>query len=261
MSKQKLDNDGVEKAFVEIEWQNIYFDKLNIELSSNKLPTSNFYDKFYKELFKKYQNFESLPKNWLTIKEDTARSISELIYNNQKILSYGCGIGYIEKILITLNPTLKVFAYDFADYVYKWLDTSLLNKITYKRNLDVDEKFDFIYLCQVLYALSYTDCVKLIKRLSNHLNYNGKILLINTSIIPSENGEIRTMQYQKSYLKNIILQFYRKIFQASKKHKEQLWGWNRDNKKYLEISTSANMKVCKCYSASKQSFILLSNLN
>ena len=258
--QQKPIQNGIEKTFTQIEWQNIYFDTLNVELNTNKLPTNNFYNKFYEELFRKYKNFESLPKNWLLAKQDTAINISKEVIDNQAVLSYGCGIGYVEKVLAEINPTLEVFTFDFSDDASKWIKNKF-TEVTHQTNLEANKKFDLIYLCQVLYALSYSDCVELIKKLSTHLKPNGKILLINTSITPLENGHIDPTQTLKTYLKNIIRPIYRTIFPISKNHKEQFWGWQRDNNKFCEMAIEANMNIHKCYSASKQSFILLAKSN
>jgi SAM-dependent methyltransferase len=259
--QSKLNQSGIERGFSEVEWLSIYFDELDVELSSENLPTNNFYNQFYKKLLEKYNNFESLPKIWLQEKKITAENILKEINNNQKILSYGCGIGYIEKTLIELNPTLDLFALDFADNASHWIKTNF-SEITFLNKLYIGQKFDLIYLCQLLYALSYSDCIELIKQLSHHLKPNGKILLINHSIIPCENGETETKHILKSYIKSIIRPFYKKYFQPlkkhkEKKHKEQFWGWQRDNKRYFEMAIEANMNISK-YSAAKQSFIMLS---
>lgn len=92
---QKLNQGGIERSFSEIQWQNIYFDELNVKLSSKNLPTNYFYNQFYKKLLEKYNNIESLPKIWLQNKRETAENILKEINNNQQVLSYGCGIGYI----------------------------------------------------------------------------------------------------------------------------------------------------------------------
>ena len=220
---QKLNQSGIEKGYCEIEWQNIYFDELEIELSTKNLPTNNFYNRFYKRLFEKYNNIESLPKIWLKNKRDTAKNILKEINNNQQVLSYGCGIGYVEKTLIELNASLDLYAFDFADNANHWIKTNF-SKITYINKLPINHKFDLIYLCQLLYALSYSDCIELIKELSNHLKPSGKILLIHTSIIPHENGEKVSNHTLKNYIKNIMRPFYKKYFQTSKKHREQFWG-------------------------------------
>jgi ubiquinone/menaquinone biosynthesis C-methylase UbiE len=261
--QSKLNQSGIERGFSEVEWLNIYFDELDVELSSENLPTNNFYNQFYKKLLEKYNNIESLPKIWIQNKKNTAENILKEINNNQKILSYGCGTGYVEKTLIELNPTLDIFALDFADNARHWIKANF-SKITFQNKLYISQKFDLIYLCQVLYALSYSDCIELIKQLSNHLKPNGKILLINSSIIPYENGEREAKHTLKSYIKSIIRPFYKKYFQFlkknKKKNKEQFWGWQRNNKKYFKMAIEANMNISKSYSAAKQSFIMLSKI-
>ena len=254
---QNQSQNGIEKTFTQIMWLNINFDKLNVELDAHKLPTNKFYNKFYQEIFKKYQNFESLPKNWLIDKEGAAKIISQEVYDNQVILSYGCGIGYVEKVLTKINPTLEVFAFDFSIDASKWIKNKFA-KIVHIEKLEANQKFDLIYLSHILYALSYSDSVDLIKTLSNQLKPDGKILLINTSITPSENGSIESTKTLKNYLINIIYPIHKIIFPTPKNYKEQFFGWQRDNKRFFEISIQANMNVEKSYFAYNQSFILLS---
>ena len=253
---QDLRINGVEKSFTQIEWHGIYFDELGVEISPHTLPTSDFYSNFYEELFNRYKNFESLPQSWLTVKYKTALCIVKELSNHQRILSYGCGIGYIETILAGINPNLAIDAFDFSENASKWISKNLL-KINYTNNLSADKKYDLIYACQLLYALSYKDCVELIRLLSGHLKPNGKILLINTSINSDENGEISMYGGLKNKIRKILRPIYKKIHPILNIHKEQFWVWQRDNKKYCEMSIEANMSVSKCYHAANQSFILL----
>lgn len=261
MTSKKIEhlsiNPGIEITFTQVQWQNIYFDELNIELDSKSLPSQKFYNNFYENLFSKYDNYDSLPKNWLTAKKDTAINISKEILDNQKILSFGCGIGYIEKILTELNPTIELFAYDFSDNASKWIKDNSTN-INYINNLEINEQFDLIYLCQVLYSLSYSDCIELIKKLSTHLKPKGRILLINTSIFSFENGEIDYRSSLLKSIKNSVKTIIRKLLSNSINHKSQFWGWHRNNKKYFDIAIEADMNIYNFYSASKQSFIILS---
>ena len=96
--EKNLSQSSIEETFTQIEWQNIYFSEIGVDLDANKLLTRDFYNKFYKELFNRYENYEALPESWLEIKKDTAINILNEMSGNEEVLSYGCGIGYVENI-------------------------------------------------------------------------------------------------------------------------------------------------------------------
>ncbi len=103
----KLNNKSevsIEKPFWQGDWQNIKFDTPGVPLFADKLASSNFYSSFYTKLFSKYNDFESLPQDWLNIKTATAEAIGEHIIQNASVLSYGCGLGFVEKQLIKFRP-------------------------------------------------------------------------------------------------------------------------------------------------------------
>ena len=96
--EKNLSQSSIEETFTQIEWQNIYFSEIGVDLDANKLLTRDFYNKFYKELFNRYENYEALPESWLEIKKDTAINILNEMSGNEEVLSYGCGIVYVENI-------------------------------------------------------------------------------------------------------------------------------------------------------------------
>jgi 2-polyprenyl-3-methyl-5-hydroxy-6-metoxy-1,4-benzoquinol methylase len=244
---------GEEISFTQTEWQGIPFKNLGVRLDPHKLPSNNFYNEFYRVLFNQYENFEGLPKTWLNGKESTARGIFSELENDAAILSFGCGIGYIEACLIKLNSNLNIDAYDFSDTASKWIKRDF-PQIRYMNHLSNDKNYDFIYLSQLLYALEYKDCIKLLCDLKLKLKPNGRMLIINTSTKPSENGffEKKTLIGK---VKKFIRPTYRKLLRPTNKHK-QFWGWERDNDKYFEILNSAGMKIIKSYALQNQSFIV-----
>ena len=50
---------GIEFVFYQRDWLDIPFVKM-----TNRLPSSNFYNQFYKTVFKKYSSYDDLPLNW-----------------------------------------------------------------------------------------------------------------------------------------------------------------------------------------------------
>lgn len=166
---------------------------------TNKQASLDFYRSFYTKLFSTYKDFKSLPPDWLSNKTATAEAIGKEASQNTSVFSYGCGIGFVEKQLLGFRPDLSVAAFDFAETAGKWIKQ--LHNITYTQGIQDQAKYDVIYLCQVLYALSFSDCVDLLKSLSKHLKINGKLILINTSITDEEN---RKVKLQKSVKQKLI---------------------------------------------------------
>lgn len=242
---------GKEIKQFQTEWQNISFYDMKIKLN-NDLPSSDFYNLFYKLLFNKYSKFDDLPKDWLLEKEKSADNIKKFLKTEDSILSYGCGLGYVEHILFKKYKKLNVF--DFSSISSKWL----INK---NKNINfltkLDGKYDCIYLQQVLYALNYSDCVSLINMLKINLNENGKIVLTHTSIIPLENG-INFNNFIQT-LKSFIRPIYH-LFKDTNNKTGQFWGWQRDNKRYISIVNDSNMKVSEIFTStngSNESIIII----
>ena len=76
------------RRFFQTEWKNIQFSRY-FNINSKDLPDSEFYNKFYKLLFKKYANYESLDSNWLMLKEEVVDWLESYISDGDRILSIG----------------------------------------------------------------------------------------------------------------------------------------------------------------------------
>ncbi len=90
------------------EWLGIDF-KSFAALNSKKIADVFFYDKFYEEFYKKFSFYEEFPLDWKQQKRLIANFILEQTNDEDKILSIGCGNGYIEYLLITKEGLIKVF--------------------------------------------------------------------------------------------------------------------------------------------------------
>jgi len=238
------------------EWFDIKFQDLAVPLSSKNLATSDFYNAFYNRLFSKYRGFETLPAEWRQSKKDTAYALGDEMHKNAIVLSYGCGIGYIEKILAEKRPDISLTAHDFADTAKLWIGREITN-LKYVDRLDTNNKFDVIYLCQVLYALSQQDAVRLLKILSNNLKKEGKIILVNTSIDLIENNSNYVANSRLTILQNFKrwgVFCFRLFFPYEG---VQLWGWKRNFKCYLEISKESQLNLIETFSRAGQNFMIL----
>jgi len=68
-------------------------------LGSSRVADKSFYDKFCDEFYKRYKSYEELPEVWRNSKKAVADLILGQTFPDGKILSIGCGSGYVEYLL------------------------------------------------------------------------------------------------------------------------------------------------------------------
>ena len=96
------------------EWQNIKFTELDVRLDFIKRASSNLYSAFYAELFRRYESFDALPSEWRASKSRTAAEIAKIIRGRNSVLSFGCGLGFIEKEIVqSLEMTCPISSIHF----------------------------------------------------------------------------------------------------------------------------------------------------
>lgn len=217
--------------FYETDWQGIKFTSF-AKVSSSKLADEKFYDSFYKELFKKYSGYNELDESWRHSKDEVADWLSGIIQDEAKVLSVGCGLGYIEQKLWRCNmDRISVHVQDYATESLKWLREVLPSKnihIPESGNMDdLDQTYDVIYLSAVDYALNDVELLKLLKSLKSRLNKNGCLILISASF--QHNKLILKIKYN---VKNMIAVFLESL---GKNSRGQFWGWKRTKNEYCEL--------------------------
>lgn len=143
------------RAFYQTEWHQIPFSSF-AELSSKNLADQHFYDAFYQTLFKKYAGYDDLPKGWRHCKTEIADWLVTQIPEGARVLSIGCGLGFIEQRISRMHGTkLDLHVQDFSAEALKWL-----REVVPAENIHVSDEtlgdagFDFIYLCALDYALT-----------------------------------------------------------------------------------------------------------
>lgn len=233
-------------------WHDIYFKDLDLKLSINKKADLNFFTKFYKIFFLKYNRFEDLNSNWLENKKKTANAVSQIVDNGYEILSYGCGIGYVEQELFSCKKNLKIDCYDFIEESSKWLKKN--QSITTISSLNELKKYDVILLIQVIYALEDKEILETLNKLKKHLKPGGKIIAGNTSIYNHENDTKKNIFLYKQIIK-LLKDFLRPLyFKILKKNNVQFWGYERCNKTYEKLFSKAGFIMKEHLIAANQSF-------
>ena len=155
----------------ETEWFNIKFKDFT-KLSEEKIAGADFYKLFYNEFYKKYSRYEDLPKDWIEAKKNIAKDIHVHSCKERKILSIGCGIGFVEHELHELRRK------DGCIGEVVGIDPNLTDKFLYKKNRDIfrqgyfpqivkNESFDFVYCSAIDYVFTDDEYVDFLKHVYN----------------------------------------------------------------------------------------------
>jgi SAM-dependent methyltransferase len=227
------------RRFFQTEWQNIYFAE-NLKTNSNVLPDSDFYNKFYTLLFKKYSNYNSLSNSWRMLKGEISDWLQSNISDGDNILSIGCGIGYVEhKLWLRNKNKIDLHVHDYASDSLFWLRQIMPEKCIHDsvQSMELNLKsikFDLIYLVAVDYALTNTELIKLFIKLKKSLKVDGRLLLVSASFL-DESSILQLLNSVKSVIKFLLdkLGLY---------NRGQFWGWLRSSADYRIIMTSAGFK-------------------
>lgn len=245
----------IEAPFWQQEWHGIQFSTLSTPMSSAALASSNFYSVFYDAFFEKYSSFADLDAGWRRIKSETAAKLAELLPPSAKVLSYGCGLGYVEYVLGQLRIDLHLSGYDFSNH---WVD--MLNKETHSiRQVGkvAPNEYDVIYLVQVLYALPFSEGVALLISMRSSLREGGRIILFNTSVTPAENGILANEAPELlAKIKDIVRPAYFRLLSLLGLNNKQFWGWHRNNASYTKMLRDAGFEIDAISSSAQQSFIV-----
>lgn len=251
-----------ERFFSQTEWQGIQFEHLGIPLVPNKPASVEFYDAFYLELKNRYKSYADLPTYWLASKRATAQEVANLLDPSERVLSYGAGIGYVESLLLADCPSMSLNLWDFSQ-VAAHFDPRLTGHYLSGATFPVvanDVHFDTIYMIQTLYALSVYEATNLLRRLSGLLEPDGRLILIDTSVRPSENGTTSMGQRLRSIGRNFGFRRFTVAARAfvqrgSPERGEQGWGWQRDNDLVALICQDAGLSVTQVACGAQQAIV------
>ena len=248
----------IKEFFTQNEWLGINFSELPVELYSDKLPSAEFYSLFYRELDKKYIDLSQFPIEWLKIKLNTAHALSQFIPQEGSVLSYGCGLGIIEKYLIENFGVNKIEGIDFAFSPQVGYKNEKFQRIFSEEEISL-KKYEVIYLSQVIYSLDDSEAISLLSFLSKSLKHNGKLIISYTSILSFENGSVLSQRFIIKLLGNKLTNICKRMFFGnSKKSGSQGWGYMRDNELTELIAKRAGFAELIFFSSAQQSFLICS---
>jgi protein-L-isoaspartate O-methyltransferase len=227
------------RAFYQTEWLGISFFGL-AETSGRRLADSKFYDAFYRAVFQKYAGYEALDPEWRQIKDEITDWLAARIPDGARVLSVGCGLGYMEQRLWRKHgDRLDLHVQDYASESLRWLRQVMPAEHIHDANenekarLTEPDGYDLIYLSGVDYALPDSELIALLSRLTGRLRKNGRILVISGSFAEESVGQ-RFIRAFKEATKWLLERFG--LYKRG-----QLWGWMRSRKEYRGIMREAGL--------------------
>jgi ubiquinone/menaquinone biosynthesis C-methylase UbiE len=226
------------KVFYQTEWHNISFSSF-CQISSTKLADSDFYNAFYRALFEKYRDYDALDPAWRRVKDEIADWLVASLPDGSRVLSVGCGLGYMEQYLWRKHGDfVELHAQDYASHSLKWLRQVLpadrIHELGDGGGKATEEnRYDLIYLSAVDYALSDEDLLSLLSDVQRALSDGGKVLMISASFLEDPNWRQLVRNCKRAVIRLLELTGLRK--------RGQLWGWMRSREDYQTIMRSAGM--------------------
>ena len=209
------------KKLYQTNWFEIEFKELQAyqQGSTSELPSQFFYDEFYSKFYKKYSCYNSLDDKYLRGKEEVANFLIQKIKlsANPNVLSFGCGIGYVEQCICNQIQQIDLYLLD-SPLSTKWMKQYIDEKFIHTELQSLGNlKFDLIYLSHVEYALTDSDLITLFRDLRSYLNPKGSLILIK----PVEKSSSGVLNLIKGLAKNVLslLRLY---------DRGQFWGYSRN---------------------------------
>jgi hypothetical protein len=216
-------------------WQGIQFESF-ANLSKNDIADSSFYDKFYEKLFSKYVCFEELDEDWLDKKTEVVDLLDGISAPHSKLLSIGCGLGFIEASLWQRRSlNLEIHISDFSEKALKWVSEVIPKSNIHGRDMPDAADFDVIFLGAIDYALDDTSLVTLLQELKLRLTANGLILMVSASFFDNESYRSVILSGFKDVVKSILECLG--LFDRG-----QFWGWLRTRDDYHSVLSRAGFK-------------------
>ncbi len=226
------------------EWHGIEFNSFT-KCDEKNIATAEFYDKFYKIFFQKFNNLTELDKGWINSKDEVANQLIEYIQNKKNILSIGCGIGVVEKLLVNSLPEINLTAIEPSSNTTKWIeDARIILKEGYFPNIMKDDNivFDLVYANAIDYVFNNAEYLKFLESI---VKYGIKeFYMISVS-------------YYKPSIKLSAKQCIKKILNLLGKYNYgQFWGYVRTIEEQKNLLKQAGFSDIELVSQSDDTIII-----
>jgi hypothetical protein len=221
------------RKFYQKEWFEIKFDSF-AKMQKNQLAKSGFYQSFYEKFFEKYSNYNDLSSKWLEIKTEIANVIASFANNGKKVLSIGCGSGYVESILVSRGIDISIIETSATplQWISKYISSAKKFVGFFPEILPENKKYDLIYINAVDYVFNDLELIGFLNKMKNsgHLESGGRLFIFSASYY--EPVPFNIIDKCKTIIKSII-------FFLGLKHPGQFWGYMRTRQDYLKMAASA----------------------
>jgi len=212
------------------DWFNIDFISLPVRISSKEIAGADFYTAFYKEFYEKYNGYDELPQFWIKLKNELVEHLSTLSVD-KKILSIGCGNGYIEYKLLEANIPSSIVAIEPGNISSKWIDKKKINLFSGFFPQAIEGKytvtdFDLIYASGIDYVFNDKEYLNFLKSV---VDFGCSDFFLTEIFVPNNSFLSFIMHYIKYFIKPFF-----EIFGLYSKG--QFWGYLRtinEHKKFL----------------------------
>ncbi len=217
------------RKIYEKEWFGIEF-KTFLSIDEGKIADIEFYDKFYEEFYRRFSSYDDLSENWKAGKRLVAELITKRTSFQDKLLSIGCGNGYIEYLLskeynrniIAIEPSVKA-----TRFLLKYSDINVYHGY-FPECLNNDEEFDFAYMSATEYCMTDKELSILLKKIRN--SKIKRFMIVSVSVYRS---------ICKTFLKDIVKSV---LASLGLWERGQFWGYARRPVEFLELFKNAGFR-------------------
>jgi SAM-dependent methyltransferase len=218
------------RRLYQTEWQKITFTRFH-PTSRTNLANADFYDAFYLALFEEYPDYDALDPDWRRNKNEITDWIAALLPDGARVLSVGCGLGYMEQRLWRLHgDRIELHVQDYASHALRWLRQVLPSERIHGAEGESGQ-FDFIFLSAVDYSLSDADLDALLVKFREALREGGQFVIISASFL--EDSVIQRISLNGKEAIKWLLDILRL------RQRGQFWGWMRSRQEYQTLMRQA----------------------
>lgn len=144
------------------------------ERNQKKINFDNYADNYNEHINKSFGSLEN-NLDYYHIKKSEILKM-ELGYQPKKILDLGCGVGTMLKLLSKQFPDSIFYAQDESPKSMDYIKKNHPN-VNCLSNLNTEEKFDLIFLSNVIHHVKSSERDDLFKKIHNLLNPEGKLFI------------------------------------------------------------------------------------
>lgn len=225
------------KKFHQFQWQGIAFSSF-IDMDFENIADSEFYERFYQAFYGKYSDWTQLDDDYAEQKTYAAKSILEQfdthgVDKNQAILSIGCGLGYIEKVIYE-NGYKNLNVCDVSQKALQWIESILQTEYVFPGFfpdcIPEGKKYDVIMMNVVDYALEDKIFISLLQNAKKYVKENGMVLITSPTYYRVNFFE----ELKEKTIKGIIT-LLDTLGIRKRKHPGQLWGYMRTEEEFYNL--------------------------